>query len=131
MRVISATLWAGIFFLLSGCADNSAVPVPSSNRSSYSLGANASGILETVNNIANLTVVSQDVNDLKAEYRAGFVQGKLQEGRILAARDNTWDNAYLTKPLHTFPKQHGPTRAELDRSGSVLLSNYAATLLIS
>ena len=75
-----------------------AVPIASSalaktpGRMIYSLDAQASGVIETINNIANLTVVSKDANDLKAEYRAGFVQGKLQAKGILAARDNTWDN---------------------------------------
>ena len=66
--------------------------------------------MQTINNIANLTVVSWDANDLKAEYRAGFIQGQLQGQTILSARDNTWDNAYLANPSHTFPKQHTPTR---------------------
>ena len=80
----------------------------------YTLDANASGVMQTINNIVNLTVVSRDANDLKAEYRAGFIQGKLQGNTIISARDNAWDNAYLTDPSHTFPKQHGPTagRAE-------------------
>jgi len=35
----------------------------------YTLDANASGVIKTINNIANLTVVSRDAtNDLKAEY---------------------------------------------------------------
>jgi len=95
----------------------------------YTLDANASGVIKTINNIANLTVVSRDAtNDLKAEYRAGFIQGKLQGKTILSARDNSWDNAYLTNPSHTFPKQHGPTQAELDEAAGVLNANYAAFL---
>ena len=66
-------------------------------------------MIQTIHNIANLTVVSKDANDLKAEYRAGFVQGKLQGKTIISARDNSWDNAYLTDPSHTFPAQHSPT----------------------
>src|SRR5664280_1204354 len=98
----------------------------SSNRTIYTLDTNASGVMETINNIANLTVVSRDANDLKAEYRAGFVQGKLQAKTILSARDNSWDNAYLTDPNHTFPGQIGPTQAELARAAQALNSNYAA-----
>jgi len=71
----------------SGSGDDS-----SSNRRIYNLDANAAGVIETVNNIANLTVVSRDDDDLKAEYRAGFVQGKFQATAILSARDNSWDN---------------------------------------
>jgi hypothetical protein len=107
----------------SGSGDDS-----SSNRRIYNLDANAAGVIETVNNIANLTVVSKDDNDLKAEYRAGFVQGKLQATAILSARDNSWDNAYLTDPNHTFPGQIGPTQAELARAAQALNSNYAAFL---
>jgi len=94
----------------------------------YKLDANASGVTQTINNIVNLTVVSRDSNDLKAEYRAGFIQGKLQGKSIIAARDNAWDNAYLTNPSHTFPKQHGPSEAELGKAALLLNANYAAFL---
>ena len=93
-------------------------------RVSYALDTNAAGVLEKINNFASLTVVSKDTNDLRAEYRAGFVQGKLQGQTICSARDNSWDNAYLTDPNHSFPKQHGPTAAELDRAGTILNDNY-------
>lgn len=98
------------------------------NRTVYTLDAKASGVIETINNIVNLTVVSEDGNDLKAEYRAGFVQGKLQGKTILSARDNSWDNAYLTDPSHSFPRQLGPTQEELDRAARLLNSNYASFL---
>ena len=107
-------------------------PGRSSQLTIYTLDANASGVIQTINNIANLTVVSRDANDLKAEYRAGFIQGKLQGQTILSARDNTWDNAYLADPSHTFPKQHtptqGPTQAELHEAAEILNANYAAFL---
>ena len=77
-------------------------------RMTYSLDAQASGVIETINNIANLTVVSKDGNDLKAEYRAGFVQGQLQAKGILSARDNTWNLSYLTDPAHAFPEAARP-----------------------
>jgi len=99
-----------------------------SNRTIYTLDANASGVLETINNIANLTVVSKDANDLKAEYRAGFIQGKLQGKTITSARDNTWDLAYLLDPSHTFPRQHGPAQAELAEAAGLLNANYSAFL---
>lgn len=99
-----------------------------SNRTIYSLDTNSSGVIETTNNIANLAVVSKDTNDLKAEYKAGFIQGKLQGKTILSARDNSWDNAYLTDPSHSFPKQLGPTPSELVKTAGLLNSNYAAFL---
>jgi uncharacterized lipoprotein YmbA len=108
-------------FMLSACSGDSALV---SNRTVFTLDANASGVIETVNNIANMTVVSKDANDLKAEYRAGFVQGKLQGKTILSARDNNWDNAYLTDLSHSFPKQHGPTRSEMEEAGGLLNANY-------
>jgi hypothetical protein len=107
-------------------------PGRSSRLTIYKLDANASGAIKTIHNIANLTVVSTDANDLKAEYRAGFIQGKLQGKTILSARDNSWDNAYLTDPSHTFPEQHsptqGPTQAELNEAAGLLNANYAAFL---
>lgn len=94
----------------------------------YTLDAHASGTIETINNIVNMTVVSRDTNDLKAEYRAGFVQGRLQGETILSARDNAWDNAYLIDPSHSFPKQPGPSLNELEEAGGLLNANYAAFL---
>jgi len=121
-RFVKNMVYLSAILLLAACSSDGG----SSNRKIYNLDANASGVIETVNNIANLTVVSRDDNDLKAEYRAGFVQGKLQATAILSARDNSWDNAYLTDPNHTFPGQIGPTQAELDRAAQALNSNYAA-----
>ncbi len=53
-------------------------PGRSPELTTYAVDTNASGVIQKINNIVNLTVVSKDANDLKAEYRAGFVQGKLQ-----------------------------------------------------
>jgi hypothetical protein len=94
----------------------------------YALNTNATGVIEKINNLVNLTVVSKDPNDLRAEYHAGFVQGKLQAQTICAARDNSWDNAYLTDPSHSFPQQHGPTAVELGRAATILNDNYAFLL---
>jgi phospholipase B-like protein len=101
-------------------------PARSPQLTRYTLNANAAGVIQKINNIVNLTVVSKDVNDLKAEYRAGFIQGKLQGTTIISARDNAWDNAYLTNPDHTFPKQHGPTQQELNLAAVLLNANYGA-----
>lgn len=94
----------------------------------YKLDSQAAGAVETINNIANLTVVSKDANELRAEYRAGFVQGHLQARPIVDARDNTWDLFYLLDPSHSFPKQIGPTRDELAKAGGYLNRNYTAFL---
>lgn len=82
----------------------------------FALDAGASGVIQTINNIVNLTVSSKDANDLRAEYPAGFVQGRLQGTTILSARDNSWDHAYLLDPSHSFPAQPGPTQEELTRA---------------
>ncbi len=103
-------------------------PGRSPKLTTYTLDANGSGAIQTINNIINLTVVSRDENDLTAEYRAGFIQGKLQGKTILSARDNSWDNAYLTDPYHNFPKQHGPTAEELNKAANILNANYTAFL---
>lgn len=88
----------------------------------------ASGVIETINNIVNMTVVSKDANDLKAEYHAGFVQGKLQEKTIISARDNTWNNSYLLDPDHKFPKKPYPTQKELQTAADLLNTNYNSFL---
>ncbi|MDO9308472.1 MAG: hypothetical protein Q7V04_05360 [Deltaproteobacteria bacterium] len=88
----------------------------------------ASGVIETINNIVNMTVVSRDANDLKAEYNAGFVQGKLQGKTIISARDNAWSNSYLLDPSHAFPKQPCPTKAELQKAAGLLNTNYSSFL---
>ena len=118
-------VYLSAILLLAACSTDSSSPY---GGKIYILDANASGVMETINNIVNLTVVSRDDNDLKAEYRAGFVQGKLQAKTIVSARDNSWDNAYLTDPNHTFPKQHGPAQAELDKAAQALNNNYTAFL---
>ncbi|MEE9913828.1 MAG: hypothetical protein K4571_19130 [Deltaproteobacteria bacterium] len=106
---------------LSACSQDAAPPA---NWTSYSLDANAAGINERINNISNLTIVSKDASDLRAEYRAGFIQGKIQGRTILSTRDNFWNINYLLDPDHGFPRQPAPNRAELDAAGQILTQNY-------
>jgi len=113
-------LFLSAAFTLSACSGGDSP----SGRTVFTLDANASGVIETLNHIVNMTVVSKDPSDLKAEYRAGFVQGKLQGKTILSARDNNWDIAYLTDPSHSFPKQPGPSSAELQKTEAILNGNY-------
>ena len=68
-------------------------------------------------------VVSNDPNVYKAEYEAGFIQGALQGEMIYSARDNTWDNTYLTNPAHTFPKKIPPSAEELKMAQETLQMN--------
>jgi hypothetical protein len=127
---ITAFLLTILLFGVASAEAQSQHPLPAkpTGLRSYALDANASGVIETINNIVNMSVVSRDANDLKAEYRAGFVQGRLQGNTILSARDNAWDHAYLLDPSHSFPKQLGPTQAELDKAAGLLNANYGAFL---
>src|SRR5512139_1710067 len=70
----------------SGTATDATSPFTNTPPVQFSSGG-ASGIAETLNNIANLTVVSNDPDVLEAEYQAGFVQGHLQGRTIISARD--------------------------------------------
>lgn len=93
----------------------------------FALHDRAKGVLETIDNIQNITVVSKDVSVLKAEYVAGFIQGKLQKKDILSARDNGWDLMYLLDPTHTFPKLLPPSQQEKELAGKLLLENFSYT----
>jgi hypothetical protein len=86
------------------------------------------GLIEYVNNIYNTVVVSNDPNMYKAEYEAGFVQGRLQKALLPATRDNGWDGAYLTNPAHSYPKQLPPSAAELSLAQRTLKDNWNYTL---
>ncbi|MFQ3573732.1 MAG: hypothetical protein SNJ53_03770, partial [Thermodesulfovibrionales bacterium] len=105
-----------------GCSSNA------NQMACYKIDSDTEGCLETVDNIANLTIVSIDDNVFKAEYEAGFIQGRLQRSKILSARDNLWDTAYLIDPSHTFPRKSPPSKDELALARQVLLDNYQYTL---
>lgn len=115
-----------IFILLtvSGCGGGDS----QSNLQCLSLSNNAKGCIETVDNIINMTIVSKNENVFKAEYDAGFIQGRLQKQLIISARDNSWDDAYLTDPSHSFPKQLPPSQDELLKAQNILIKNYEYTI---
>jgi len=94
----------------------------------YRLDENSAGYLEKVDNILNLSIVSIDDNVYKAEYEAGFIQGKLQKEQIIATRDNLWDMAFLIDSTPTFIKQIPSTHTEMAAAEKVLLENYKYTL---
>ncbi|MEW5717388.1 MAG: hypothetical protein AB1817_02055 [Chloroflexota bacterium] len=98
------------------------------NLTRYQIDADTQGVIEKVNNIYNTSIVSNDPNVNKAEYKAGFIQGKLQKDQIVAARDNTWDMAFLTNPSHDYPKQIPPTKDELALAQKTLKFNWEYTL---
>ena len=99
-----------------------------SNLKRYQIDADTQGVIEKVNNIFSTSIVSNDPNVYKAEYEAGFIQGKLQGDQIIATRDNGWDIAYLTDPSHSYPKQIPPSKAELSLAQKTLTLNWEYTL---
>jgi len=94
----------------------------------YRIDADTAGVIEQVSNIYNTSIVSNDPNVFKAEYEAGFIQGRLQKDQIIPARDNTWDSAFLVDPTHSFPKQIPPSPTEIAQAQSVLKTNWEYTL---
>jgi len=101
---------------------------PEAKPAQFSFDADTLGQMEVVNNIVNTSIVSNDPNTYKAEFEAGFLQGKLQKSQIIAARDNLWDIAYLQNAAHTYPKQIPPSADELNYAQSILNTNYQYTL---
>lgn len=94
----------------------------------FTLGARAQGCQETVDHIVNLTVVSRHANVYRAEYNAGYIQGRLQKRAILAVRDNNWDSMVLVDPSHSYPERIPPSHAELLLAQRLLMENYAHTV---
>ncbi len=116
--------WAALLVIsLGGCSGSD--PATSS---CFKIDSDTKGCVETVNNIANLNIVSNDANVFKAEYEAGFIQGRLHRSEMVSARDNLWDTAYLTDPSHTFPQKGSPSQDELAQAQQVLLDNYQYTI---
>ncbi|MEI6309283.1 MAG: hypothetical protein WCP58_06560 [bacterium] len=112
-----------VFLLLPSCVGS-----PLSALTPFKLDADTQGVMETVNNIVNTSIVSNDPNPYKAEYEAGFIQGRLQRDQIVAARDNSWDSAYLLNPAHSYPKQIPPSKDELALAEKTLKLNWDYTL---
>ncbi len=111
----------GTLFLASCTADE-----PRFTR--YQLDGNSQGVIEKVNNIYNTVVVSNDPNIYKAEYEAGFIQGRLQKEQIIPMRDNTWDGGYLMSPTHNYPKQIPPSASEIAMAQRTLKANWDYTV---
>jgi len=101
--------------------------VPAPGPTEYRLDADSAGVVKRVGHIENLTIVSNDPNVLKAEYEAGFSQGKLQADELANTRDNIWDHFYLLDPA-VAGNQRPPTAAALDAAGKVLNQNYTYTM---
>lgn len=121
-RLLVIVLLCMILFPSFSC-DNSAPKL-----TSYKINDNARGVIELVNNIYSTTVVSNDPNVYKAEYQAGFIQGKLQKDQIPATRDNEWDSAYLVDPSHAYPTSIPPSRNDLELAQVTLRQNWEYTM---
>lgn len=92
----------------------------------YRLDADSVAYLEYTNNIYNLGVISNDPNVLKAEYEAGFMQGRLQKDQLAGTRDNLWDSAALTDASDF--KQIPPTDEQKAQATRILGENYEYTV---
>ena len=88
----------------------------------------AVGYLEDIDNILNFTVVSNFDNVYKAEYYAGFVEGRLLKKYIVATRDNLWDSAYLIDPSHVLVTHKPPSREDIVYLEDAAIRNYKYTL---
>lgn len=125
--ILASVLGLGLMAAGSGCGGGKETP-PDNIKATFQLDADSQGCLEVVSNIVNTSVVSNDPNVYKAEYEAGFIQGRLQKDSIISYRDNTWDSAYLLDPSHTYPKQIPPTRDEMAMAERTLVANWDYTM---
>lgn len=134
MTVALLVLASALVTAESGAAATRARPVNAGQQRTHSrlvrcrVDVDTQGVMEKVSNIYNTTIVSNDPNVFKAEYEAGFVQGRLQKEQIVAARDNSWDSAYLLDPSHAYPKQIPPSPAEIAMAQRTLAANWDYTL---
>lgn len=114
------------FHILSGCSEDSSSSHHSNGRNItvFALDENTQGCLEKTGYVYNLSIVSNNENNYKAEYLAGFVQGHLLKDLILSSRDNLWDVAYYVDPSHhSMP----PSPEELDLAQETMAENYNYT----
>ncbi|MBI4280371.1 MAG: hypothetical protein HY660_18105 [Armatimonadetes bacterium] len=125
-KPIPAAVAAAIVIVVAFAGDMLAAPGRPSKITVYRLDHDSAGYLEKVNNIYNLGIVSNDPNVLKAEYEAGFIQGRLQKSQLAATRDNLWDGLTLVDPSSY--KRIPPTRRELTDVQKALARNYTYTL---
>jgi len=112
MTLPAALVLAGFCGAGCGGSDGPAPPPPPDGRLTpavwterYALSDGAAGMLEFYDNLYNLSVVSRDENPYRAQYNAGYVQGKLAGALIRANRDND---------LQTMPMQHGDPPEAID-----------------
>jgi len=122
IKILIATSLVATLLLVSCTASST------ENLKRYRLDSDTEGVIEKVNYIYNTCIVSNDRSVYKAEYEAGFIQGKLQKDQIVAARDNQWDTAFLLSPSHYYPEQIPPSHDELAIAQRTLKVNWEYTL---
>lgn len=113
-----------IFTVLVGTGSVRASGGQGSETRIYRLETDTVGRVEKHGNLWNLSVSSVDANVFKAEYEAGFLQGKLQAPQMLSARDNNWDAAFLTDQSPELVKKIPPSKEEIAAVQATLLENY-------
>lgn len=93
---------------------------------SFAIDADTGGYLEQLGPLSNLVVMSHDPSNVKAEYEAGFVQGRLQKDQLPATRDNLWDTIARVDP--GYPKNSPPTTTETATAKKILIDNWNYTI---
>lgn len=118
-----ASILLSLFHVFPGCSEDS-LPANGRNITTFTLDEKTQGCLERTGYVYNLSIVSSNENNYKAEYQAGFIHGHLLKDLILSARDNFWDVAYYVDPAHhTIP----PAPKEIKLAKDILEANYNYT----
>lgn len=118
-----ASILLSLFHIFPGCSEDS-LPANGRNITTFTLDEKTQGCLERTGYVYNLSIVSSNENNYKAEYQAGFIHGHLLKDLILSARDNFWDVAYYVDPEHhTIP----PAPKEIKLAKDILEANYNYT----
>jgi len=118
--VSSIVIFSLLGLFLTGCSGSG----DNTNENIYRIDEDSVGHVEKLGNLWNLSVLSVDDNVFKAEYQAGFIQGRLQTPQIISARDNAWDSAFLTDQSPEFVKQIPPTAEEMAVVQAGLIENF-------
>lgn len=93
---------------------------------SFAIDEDTAGYLQQLGPLSNLVVISHDPDNFKAEYEAGYVQGRLQKDQLPATRDNLWDTIARVDP--GYPKNVPPTTTETATAKKMLIDNWNYTI---
>ncbi|RIK09553.1 MAG: hypothetical protein DCC49_05865 [Acidobacteria bacterium] len=120
--------------ITAGCAQKSADSPASPGKKlkfpqgveSFAIDDDTGGYLQQFGPLSNLVVISHDPDNFKAEYEAGYIQGRLQKGQLTATRDNLWDTIARVDP--GYPKNVPPTTTETATAKKMLIDNWNYTI---